>query len=68
MPAADASQCVDATIPKVPRSSGRVVNSTTDRILGAPTMAPLAQAGSMFWFTWKTLSGSYLPLISASRS
>ena len=24
MPAADASQCVDATIPKVPRSSGRV--------------------------------------------
>ena len=28
MPAADASQCVDATIPNVPRSSGRVVNST----------------------------------------
>ena len=28
----------------------------------------LAQAGLMFWFTWKTLSGSYLPLISASRS
>jgi hypothetical protein len=25
MPAADASQCVDATIPKVPWSSGRVV-------------------------------------------
>jgi probable F420-dependent oxidoreductase len=28
MPAADASQCVEATIPNVPRSSGRVVNST----------------------------------------
>jgi hypothetical protein len=28
MPAADASQCVDATMPNVPRSSGRVVNST----------------------------------------
>jgi probable F420-dependent oxidoreductase len=28
MPAADASQCVDATIPNVPRNSGRVVNST----------------------------------------
>src|SRR5436190_12901606 len=26
MPAAEASQCVDATIPNVPRSSGRVVN------------------------------------------
>ena len=26
IPAWDASQCVDATIPKVPRSSGRVVN------------------------------------------
>src|SRR5947208_959018 len=29
MPAADASQCVEATMPNVPRSSGRVVNSTT---------------------------------------
>src|SRR3954468_19916487 len=29
MPAAEASQCVDATIPNVPRSSGRVVNATT---------------------------------------
>ena len=29
MPAADASQCVDATMPNVPRSSGRVVNVTT---------------------------------------
>jgi probable F420-dependent oxidoreductase len=28
MPAADASQCVDATIPNVPRSSGRVVKFT----------------------------------------
>src|SRR3954453_11406062 len=28
IPAAEASQCVDATIPNVPRSSGRVVNST----------------------------------------
>ena len=28
IPAADASQCVDATMPKVPRSSGRVVNVT----------------------------------------
>src|SRR2546429_944861 len=28
IPAAEASQCVDATIPKVPRSSGRVVNRT----------------------------------------
>ena len=28
MPAAEASQCVDATIPNVPRNSGRVVNST----------------------------------------
>src|SRR5690242_10135378 len=28
MPAPEASQCVDATIPNVPRSSGRVVNST----------------------------------------
>lgn len=28
MPTADASQCVEATIPNVPRSSGRVVNST----------------------------------------
>src|SRR3954451_14541715 len=28
IPAAGASQCVDATIPNVPRSSGRVVNST----------------------------------------
>ena len=27
MPAADASQWVEATMPKVPRSSGRVVNS-----------------------------------------
>ena len=27
MPAAEASQWVDATIPKVPASSGRVVNS-----------------------------------------
>ena len=26
IPAADASQCVEATIPKVPRSSGLVVN------------------------------------------
>jgi hypothetical protein len=26
MPAADASQCVDATMPNVPLSSGRVVN------------------------------------------
>ncbi len=26
MPAADASQCVEATIPNVPMSSGRVVN------------------------------------------
>ena len=26
IPVGDASQCVDATIPKVPRSSGRVVN------------------------------------------
>ena len=26
IPAADASQCVDATMPNVPRSSGRVVN------------------------------------------
>ena len=28
MPAAEASQCVDATMPKVPRSSGRVVNTS----------------------------------------
>ena len=28
MPACEASQCVDATIPNVPRSSGRVVNAT----------------------------------------
>jgi hypothetical protein len=28
MPAAEASQCVEATIPNVPRSSGRVVNAT----------------------------------------
>src|SRR5690349_18561370 len=27
MPAADASQCVDDTMPKEPRSSGRVVNT-----------------------------------------
>jgi hypothetical protein len=27
MPAAEASQCVEATIPKVPRSSGLVVNT-----------------------------------------
>src|SRR5438876_2083927 len=27
IPAADASQCVEATMPKVPRSSGRVVNT-----------------------------------------
>jgi hypothetical protein len=27
IPAADASQCVDATMPKVPRSSGLVVNT-----------------------------------------
>ena len=30
MPAADASQCVDATMPNVPRSSGRVVNTPAD--------------------------------------
>src|SRR3989442_1424314 len=30
MPAADASQCVDATIPNVPRSSGRVVKGTAE--------------------------------------
>ena len=29
MPAADASQCVEATMPKVPRSSGRVVKVTS---------------------------------------
>src|SRR5207245_2349715 len=32
IPAADASQCVDATMPKVPRSSGRVVNTPADDI------------------------------------
>src|SRR3954466_15123358 len=32
MPAADASQCVDATIPNVPRNSGRVVNSTVPTV------------------------------------
>ena len=31
MPAADASQWVDATMPKVPASSGRVVNCRTDK-------------------------------------
>src|SRR6188472_4300103 len=31
MPAADASQCVEATMPKVPRSSGLVVNPLTQR-------------------------------------
>jgi probable F420-dependent oxidoreductase len=30
MPAEDASQCVDATMPNVPRSSGRVVNTVRD--------------------------------------
>src|SRR5436309_63043 len=34
MPAAEASQCVDATMPNVPRSSGRVVNPSTRDILG----------------------------------
>src|SRR6476620_11476401 len=29
IPAADASQCVEATIPNVPDSSGRVVNPTS---------------------------------------
>ena len=32
MPAAEASQCVDATIPKVPRSSGLVVKVTTQNL------------------------------------
>src|SRR5207248_2242775 len=40
MPAAEASQCVDATMPNVPRSSGRVVNPPTRDILGAPRTAP----------------------------
>ena len=30
MPAADASQCVDATMPNVPASCGRVVNGGFD--------------------------------------
>ena len=34
IPAAEASQCVDATIPKVPRSSGRVVNVTRRNLRG----------------------------------
>jgi hypothetical protein len=33
MPAADASQCVDATIPNVPLNSGRVVNVTLGTLL-----------------------------------
>src|SRR2546421_5071583 len=40
MPAAEASQCVEATMPNVPRSSGRVVNPPTRDILGAPRTAP----------------------------
>ena len=31
IPAADASQCVEATMPKVPDSSGRVVNAIRHR-------------------------------------
>jgi hypothetical protein len=38
MPAADASQCVEATIPKVPLSSGRVVNIVL--ILGIAAKPP----------------------------
>jgi hypothetical protein len=34
MPAADATQCVEATIPNVPRSSGRVVNVTAETLNG----------------------------------
>src|SRR5215475_7482839 len=34
MPADDASQCVDATMPNVPVSSGRVVNTTTTLLQG----------------------------------
>jgi hypothetical protein len=34
MPVADASQCVDATIPKVPRSSGLVVKVTRRNVRG----------------------------------
>src|SRR5215831_8668938 len=34
IPAADASQCVEATMPKVPRSSGRVVNAIAESLLG----------------------------------
>ena len=33
IPAADASQCVEATMPKVPRSSGRVVNTALEPYL-----------------------------------
>src|SRR5947209_1798781 len=33
IPAADASQCVEATMPKVPLSSGRVVNTAAERYL-----------------------------------
>src|SRR6516225_8629971 len=35
MPAAEASQCVDATMPKVPASSGRVVNSGISPMAGS---------------------------------
>src|SRR6266496_3183020 len=47
MPAAEASQCVDATMPNVPRSSGRVVNRSTRDILGAPQTAPLNDLGRL---------------------
>ena len=35
IPAADANQCVEATIPKVPLSCGRVVNSIGIRTLAS---------------------------------
>ena len=41
MPAAEASQWVDATIPKVPRSSGRVVKRMTATLTGVASPPPL---------------------------
>src|SRR5207248_6436472 len=40
IPAAEASQWVEATIPKVPRSSGRVVNTPRGYVSGTNQTAP----------------------------
>ncbi len=41
-----------------------IVNSSAQ----IPPDEPEPQAGRMFWFRWKTLSGSYRRLMSRSRS